>query len=146
MSWYFNAITNYVNFKGRERRRAYWMFVLVNVIITIVISCIDVIFIGIDDGFFQNGVLSTIYSIFIFLPSLSLTVRRLHDTGRCGWWVLLYFIPIVGWIIMLVFLCTDSYGGENQYGPCPKQRNDEEYYYNQYIQDAENSPDSSDDN
>ena len=144
MSWYFNAIANYVNFKGRERRRAYWMFVLVNLIITVVLSCIDNIFIDINSGIFVNGVLSTIYGIFIFLPSLAITVRRLHDTGRSGWWVLIELIPIVGFIIILVFLCQDSHYEENQYGPCPKQRNDEEYYYNEYIKEADKGDDSED--
>lgn len=119
MKWYIEAITNYVNFKGRSRRKAYWMFVLMNVIISTLLSMLDYFFdIYVAD---DVGLISFIYSLFILLPSLAIVVRRLHDTGRSGWWVLISFVPIVGWIVLLVFMCMDSYYGENQYGECPKQ-------------------------
>ncbi|MNZ89121.1 Inner membrane protein YhaI [compost metagenome] len=65
-------------------------------------------------------ILAGLYSLAILLPSLALVVRRLHDTGRSGWWVLIGFIPLIGFIVLLVFMCTDSDPDTNQYGPNPK--------------------------
>lgn len=120
MKWYIEAITNYVNFKGRARRKAYWMFVLFNVIIMVLLSLLDAAF-DISVGYSNMGLIYFIYTLFILLPSISVSVRRLHDTGRSGWWYLINFVPFVGGIIFIVFMCLDSYYGENQYGPCPKQ-------------------------
>ena len=71
-------------------------------------------------GNYDGGAWSFIYSLFILLPGLAVSVRRMHDTGRSGWWVLLGIIPIVGWIIFIVFACQDSEPGDNQYGLNPK--------------------------
>lgn len=120
MKWYIEAVTNYVNFKGRARRKAYWMFVLCNMIIAALLSLLDGVF-DITVGMSNVGVISFVYSVLIFLPSLAVAVRRLHDTGRSGWWVLINFVPVIGFIVLIVFFCQDSYYGENQYGPCPKQ-------------------------
>lgn len=112
MNYYIDAFKNYVNFKGRARRKEYWMFVLFNFIVAIVLSIIDSL-IGIT-------ILSTIYSLAVIIPSLALCFRRLHDIGKSGAWILLGLIPLVGEIILIVFFCTDSQAGENQYGPNPK--------------------------
>lgn len=112
MNYYIDAFKNYVNFKGRARRKEYWMFVLFNFIVAIVLSIIDSL-LGIT-------ILSTIYSIAVIIPSLALCFRRLHDIGKSGAWILIGLIPLVGEIILLVFFCTDSQAGENQYGPNPK--------------------------
>ena len=120
MKWYIEAITNYVNFKGRARRKAYWMFVLVNLIIVMLLNLLDGVF-DITVGASGVGLISFVYSLLVFLPGLALSVRRLHDTGRSGWWILINIVPFVGFIIFIVLLCQDSYYGENQYGPCPKQ-------------------------
>jgi uncharacterized membrane protein YhaH (DUF805 family) len=88
------------------------MFFLFNVIIAFVI--------GFVEGLLNlPQVLSTLYSLAIFLPSLAVGVRRLHDTGRSGLWLLIVFIPLIGFIILLVFFCEDS-KENNQYGPNPK--------------------------
>jgi uncharacterized membrane protein YhaH (DUF805 family) len=112
MEWYLKVIRNYVGFQGRARRKEYWMFFLFNVIIAFVI--------GFVEGLLNlPQVLSTLYSLAIFLPSLAVGVRRLHDTGRSGLWLLIVFIPLIGFIILLVFFCEDS-KENNQYGPNPK--------------------------
>jgi uncharacterized membrane protein YhaH (DUF805 family) len=132
MRWYIDAIFNYVNFKGRERRRAYWMFFLFNIVVATLVSLLDGAF-DIKVGATDTGILSMVYAVFIFLPSLAIAVRRLHDTGRSGWWVLINLVPLVGWIIMLVFLCQDSYYGDNEYGPCPKELPDNDLSYNDFA-------------
>ncbi|REE56267.1 uncharacterized membrane protein YhaH (DUF805 family) [Paenibacillus taihuensis] len=112
MHWYGKVISNYVGFTGRARRKEYWMFLLFNIIISIIL--------GIIEGISGSGLLSKLYSLFIFLPSLAVTVRRLHDTGKSGWWVLIGLVPIVGFIVLLIFTCLDSDPGTNQYGENPK--------------------------
>lgn len=106
MDWYLKALKNYVNFEGRARRKEYWFFVLINAIVSTVLSILLL-------------PLSWLYSVAVFLPSLAVTVRRLHDIGRSGWWILIGLIPIVGFIVLLVFMFTDSVD-DNHYGPNPK--------------------------
>lgn len=113
MEWYLKAFKNYAVFKGRARRKEYWMFVLFNLIVAFVIGLIETL-IGI------SSILSTLYSLAVLLPGLSITVRRLHDTGRSGWWILIGLIPIVGSIILLVFMCLDSDVNTNEHGANPK--------------------------
>jgi uncharacterized membrane protein YhaH (DUF805 family) len=112
MEWYLKVVKNYVGFQGRARRKEYWMFFLFNLIIGLVI--------GFVEGLLNlSQVLSTLYSLAILLPSLAVGVRRLHDTGRSGLWLLIGLIPLIGLIVLLVFFCEDS-KDENQYGPNPK--------------------------
>lgn len=113
MEWYLKVLKNYVVFQGRARRKEYWMFVLFNVIISIILSSVE----AVAD---LPKILSTIYSLAVLLPSLAVGARRLHDIGKSGWWLLISFIPIIGGIILLVFMCQDSQDGDNQYGPNPK--------------------------
>jgi uncharacterized membrane protein YhaH (DUF805 family) len=113
MQWYMKVMRNYVGFTGRARRKEYWMFFLINAIIAVVLAILETL-IGIP------GVLSTLYSLAIFLPSLGVTVRRLHDMGKSGWWILISLIPIIGGIILLIFTCLDSQPGTNKWGPNPK--------------------------
>ncbi|WHY86108.1 DUF805 domain-containing protein [Neobacillus novalis] len=112
MQWYLKVMQNYVGFEGRARRQEYWMFYLVNSIISIILVAL----MGASDSLV---ILVFIYFLAIILPSLAVTVRRLHDTGRSGWWMLIGFVPF-GNIVLLVFTCTDSQPGDNQYGPNPK--------------------------
>lgn len=114
MQWFMKVMRNYVGFSGRARRKEYWMFVLISAIIAIVIAILESL-IG------MPAVLSTLYSLVIFLPSLAVTVRRLHDVGKSGWWILISLIPIIGAIILLVFTCLDSQPGTNKWGPNPKE-------------------------
>ncbi len=110
--WYIKCIRQFVDFKGRARRKEFWMFALVNFAVTLVISIVGSI-IG-------TTVLSTIYSLVILLPSLGVSVRRLHDVGKSGWYMLASLIPVIGWIWLLILAAQDSQPGDNQWGPNPK--------------------------
>ena len=113
MNWYIGCWKKYVEFSGRARRREFWIFCLFNILAGILISVLDVV---LGTGAMLNGA----YSLAAFLPSLAVSIRRLHDTDRSGWWYLLAFLPIVGWIVLLVFDCLDSTPGDNRFGPNPK--------------------------
>ncbi|NEC86295.1 DUF805 domain-containing protein [Streptomyces sp. SID12501] len=112
MNYYLDVLKKYVVFSGRARRKEYWMFALISIVISIVLTIIDK-FIGVQ-------ILSTVYALAVFLPGLALNVRRLHDTGRSGWWLLIVFVPLVGAITLLVFACLEGDQGENKYGHNPK--------------------------
>ncbi|MGB3613789.1 MAG: DUF805 domain-containing protein [Elainellaceae cyanobacterium] len=118
MHWYTSVLKKYAVFSGRARRKEYWMFVLFNILIAIAIAFVEAILGGISGT--DQSILSVIYSLAVLLPSLGVATRRLHDTGRTGWWLLLGFIPIIGSIVVIVFLCKDSEPGTNAYGPNPK--------------------------
>ena len=118
MNWYLEVLKKYAVFDGRARRKEYWMFFLINVVISVVLGAIDVLL-----GTFSQtgvGVLQSLYSLAVLIPSIAVTVRRLHDTGRTGWWILIGLIPFIGGIILLIFMVLDSEPGTNQYGPNPK--------------------------
>ena len=112
MNWYLAVIKNYVGFSGRARRTEYWMFFLFNLIIGIVLEIIGLAL--------KTQILYYIYGLAVLLPNLAVGVRRLHDTGKTGWWLLIGLIPIIGWIVLLVFFATPGQPGNNQYGPDPK--------------------------
>lgn len=119
MKWYLMAWQRCLQFTGRSRRTEYWMFVLINILVAIAIALMDLM-LGTVDEQTQTGTFSTLYSLVVFLPTLALTVRRLHDTGRSGWWVLISLIPILGVIVLLVFMVLDGEAGDNDYGANPK--------------------------
>ena len=112
MNWYLGVLKKYVDFSGRARRTEFWMFTLFNIIISVVL--------GILDMFLGFGLLGGIYALAVFLPSLAVGVRRLHDTDRSGWWLLIGLIPIIGFIVLIVFFVQDSQAGDNEYGANPK--------------------------
>lgn len=114
MNWYLEVLKKYTEFSGRARREEYWMFVLFNLIIVFAISFVEG-FIG------SGGVIGGLYLLAVFLPALAVAIRRLHDTGRSGWWVLIGLIPVIGGIVFFVFMVLDSQPGENEYGENPKQ-------------------------
>lgn len=108
----------YATFDGRARRKEFWMFVLISIIISIVLSIIDSI-LGFGDG--RIGILGSLYSLAVLVPTLAIGARRLHDTDRSGWWQLVGIIPILGWIALIVLFVIDSKPGANKYGPNPKE-------------------------
>jgi uncharacterized membrane protein YhaH (DUF805 family) len=120
VSWYLEALKKYAVFSGRARRTEFWYFVLFNIIVTIVLSLIDRL-IGTFSGTANLGILSGIYSLAVVIPTLAVTVRRLHDIDRTGWWILIGLIPLIGTIVLLVFYLTPGTPGSNRYGPDPKQ-------------------------
>ena len=119
MNWYLDAWKNYANFQGRARRKAYWMFVLFNIIALVILSLIEgALGLSGQNGY---GILTGLYTLAMILPLIALAVRRLHDTGRSGWWLLIGLVPLIGPIVLIVFYVTDSQPGTNQYGPNPKE-------------------------
>ena len=118
MYWYIKVLKNYAVLAGRARRQEYWMFVLVNIVISIALRLIDTAVL--DASLEGVGPLYGIYGLGVMVPSITVTVRRLHDIGKSGWYLLLAFIPIIGGIWLVVLTCLDSQPGDNQYGPSPK--------------------------
>lgn len=119
MNWYLEVLKKYAVFSGRARRAEYWWFALFNLLASIALGIVD----GLTGMFNPEagiGLLGGLYTLAVLLPSLAVLVRRLHDTNRSGWWVLIALIPLIGAIVLLVFVLLDSQSGENQYGPNPK--------------------------
>jgi uncharacterized membrane protein YhaH (DUF805 family) len=120
MQLYLSVLKKYATFQGRARRSEYWTFSLINLAISLVLSILGYLTQGGSGevGFF--GIISTLYGLAVLIPGLAVTVRRLHDVGKNGWWIFIVLVPLIGWILLLVFLITDSDPGDNQYGPNPK--------------------------
>ncbi|MBO7300017.1 MAG: DUF805 domain-containing protein [Tidjanibacter sp.] len=117
--YFKKCFRQYADFKGRARRAEYWYFVLYTWLISIAVSLVDMLTLGVgEDGM---GLLGAIFSLVIFIPSLAASVRRMHDTGRSGWVLLLSFIPVIGWIFVIVYSCQDSQPGSNKWGANPKE-------------------------
>ena len=119
MEWYLAALRKYSQFDGRSRRKEYWFFSLFNFLALMVLTAMD-IGAGVFDAENGVGLLSGIYSVGVFIPSISVSVRRLHDTDRSGWYLLLAVIPVVGAIVLFVLFVLDSEPGENRFGSSPK--------------------------
>jgi uncharacterized membrane protein YhaH (DUF805 family) len=119
MNWYIGVLQQYAVFNGRATRSEYWYFVLFNLLITIGLSIIDSLTgsFSLETGI---GILGGIYALAVLIPSIAVAVRRLHDANRTGWWLLISFIPLIGLIVLIIFLTTDSQTGSNQYGENPK--------------------------
>jgi len=114
MNWYVEVMRKYAVFKGRARRKEYWMFFLINVLIAFTLGFVMAVLgalLGLNASITQA--LNSIYTLAVFIPGLAVGVRRMHDIGRSGWWIL---FPIVN----LVMFCFNSQSGENEYGPNPK--------------------------
>lgn len=113
MKWCLEPLRKYAVFSGRARRKEYWLFILIVGIITFLVGLID----GLAG---TSPVLGLLYSLALIVPILAVMIRRLHDTGRSGWWWFIQIVPIIGSIIFLVFMVQDSQAGDNKYGPNPK--------------------------
>ena len=118
MEWFLLPWQRYAEFDGRSRRKEYWLFTLGNTVAMLLL--------GMLSGMMGNrsigivGIMFFIYCIASIIPSLAVSIRRLHDTGRSGWWFLISLVPLVGGIILLVFSIQDSDAGTNAYGQNPK--------------------------
>jgi uncharacterized membrane protein YhaH (DUF805 family) len=119
LSWYLEALKKYAVFSGRSRRAEYWYFVLFNIIVGIVLGWIDAL-LGTRGSYAGAGLLSGIYGLAVLIPTLAVSVRRLHDIDRTGWWILIGLVPLIGGIVLLVFALLDGTPGDNRYGPNPK--------------------------
>lgn len=119
MQWYIQILKRFTDFKGRSRRKEYWMFALFNVLFSIATTLIDYAF-GTDSFVYYIGLFSMLYGLFIFIPFLVVSVRRLHDTGKTGWMLLIAIVPIIGALWLFVLFATEGTRGTNMYGPDPK--------------------------
>lgn len=107
MEYFIQAIKQYTDFSGRATRKEYWMFVLFYLIFYIVLAMVDT--------FLGTMLLTALFSLALMIPNISIGARRLHDTGRSGWWQLIALLPLIGVIVLIVFLVQDSHG-DNEYG------------------------------
>lgn len=119
MNWFITALKKYAVFSGRSRRSEYWYFILFYLIIYIVLAFIDRVT-GTFNAESGAGLLTGIFALALLIPSIAVSVRRLHDTDRSGWWLLIGFIPLIGAIVLIVFFVQDSGAGTNRFGPNPK--------------------------
>jgi uncharacterized membrane protein YhaH (DUF805 family) len=127
MHWYVDVLKKYVEFNGRARRMEFWMFVLFQAIISVVLGWMDTLLgtevkqtiVAGESVHVGFGVLRGLYTLATFLPSLALSVRRLHDTNKSGLWILIGIIPCIGQLILLLFYVKEGDKGSNQYGPDP---------------------------
>lgn len=120
MQWYLKAVRNYVGFTGRSRRKEFWMFILFNILFTIVASVLDNAA-GLADPMIGYGPITGLYSLAVLLPSIAVAVRRLHDVGKSGWFILIALIPLIGAIWLIVLYARDGEPGANKYGVNPKE-------------------------
>ena len=124
MEWMLMPLQRYADFQGRSRRKEYWMFLLGVFIAAIILGIIEGVLglSGMVGGVY--GPLTTLLLLGIIVPSIAVQVRRFHDQDKSGWFVLLGFIPFVGGIIVLVFMCLEGTRGPNRFGPDPKGAGD----------------------
>lgn len=113
MNWYLKVLKQYADFNGRARRTEYWMFVLCNVIISVVLAVVA--------GIIRMPLLPSLYSLAILVPGIAVSVRRMHDLGKSGWVLLFGLIPLIGGILLLIWAATEGTRGSNPFGPDPKQ-------------------------
>ncbi len=120
MKWFLIVLKKYADFTGRAQRAEYWFFALFYLLFFLALSLIDGA-VGLFNSTYGLGLLGGLFALAMTLPSIAVTARRLHDTSRSGWWLLISLIPLIGGIVLLVFVCLDSTPGTNAYGPNPKE-------------------------
>ena len=129
MEWYLKVMRdNYANFKGRARRKEYWMYNLIFTVLFIALMTIMFSVLSFSDetgietgpGVYLTVILVIVFLFAHFIPSIALTVRRLHDTGKSGWWYLIVFVPYLGNFVIFIFTLIDGDRGDNKYGSNPK--------------------------
>lgn len=119
MNWYFDVIYKYAVFEGRARRKEFWLFYMFNLILMLIAVYADNIT-ELGSIKYYIGPFFGVYTLFVMLPLISVTIRRLHDTGKSGWWVFIKLIPVIGSVWLLVILATEGNKGQNKYGNDPK--------------------------
>lgn len=113
LEWYLKPFKQYIDFEGRARRKEYWTFTVGNMLVSILLG-------GGGALGFGSEILGGLFSLFILIPGIAVAVRRLHDTGRSGFWLFILLIPLIGLFVIIFFLVSDSEPGSNTYGPNPK--------------------------
>lgn len=126
MNWYLDTLKNkYADFSGRARRTEYWMFMAFHFPIIFFLSFLSGFMEELGIGFIPS-ILLGIYALLSFIPAMAISIRRLHDTGKSGWYYLLSVIPYIGWVVVLIFTVKDSEPMPNKWGPNPKGQNMDE--------------------
>lgn len=122
MEWYRLVLQRYAEFSGRSRRREYWMYLVINLAIYFVLYVAGLVMFFSGQRIMGVALFAIygLYALATLIPSLAVAVRRLHDIGKSGWWILISLVPLVGGIILIVLLAMDGTPGPNQYGPSPK--------------------------
>jgi uncharacterized membrane protein YhaH (DUF805 family) len=130
MGWYLQTLRRFTDFGGRARRKEFWPFMAVNFVLNAVAGALDTALglggvttttgAGFAYASYTPGIIGSVVGLVLLLPSIAVEIRRLHDTGRSGWWLLLLIVPVIGWIVLLVFWALDGERGQNAYGPDPK--------------------------
>jgi uncharacterized membrane protein YhaH (DUF805 family) len=120
MEWYLLVLKRYAEFTGRSRRKEYWMYTLYSIVIYVVLYTAGLVTLMRGNIYMVFFGLAFVYALAVLVPGLAVSVRRLHDIGKSGWFILICLIPLVGGVILLVLMCLDSTPGDNQYGPNPK--------------------------
>jgi len=113
MEWYLKVLRNYAGFEGRARRTEFWVFLLFNLIFSALIMLLDRIM-------WTYSFIGGLYSLFVLIPTLAVTFRRLHDINKSGFYILLFLIPVIGQIWLLILFLKEGDAGDNQYGSDPK--------------------------
>ncbi|NNM75382.1 DUF805 domain-containing protein [Sphingomonas sp. ID1715] len=129
MEWALLPLKRYADFSGRSRRKEFWFFTLLVWLVAMVLLFVSGLGAAITDptsfaaqgGFGLGLILLILFSLALFIPGLAVQVRRFHDQDKSGWFVLLNFIPYIGGIVVLVFMCLEGTRGPNRYGPDPKE-------------------------
>ena len=111
-----DGFARYVDFRTRSTRAQFWWWVVWSVVLGFAASIVDSLL-----GLSEVGAVNGLVSLVLFLPSIAISVRRLHDIGRTGWWYLIILVPLVGWIVLIVFFCTATKEEVNQWGPPPRR-------------------------
>ena len=119
MDWYLMALKKYAEFQGRSHRKEYWMFTLFNFLAMVLLGAVGALLGGGGEGGLGD-VLQGLYGLGVLVPGIAVTVRRLHDIGKSGWWGLVALIPLIGSLILIYFAVKDSQPETNEYGPNPK--------------------------
>ena len=119
MDWYLMALKKYAEFQGRAQRKEYWMFTLFNFLAMVLLGIVGALLGGGGEGGLGD-VLQGLYGLGVLVPGIAVTVRRLHDIGKSGWWGLVALIPLIGSLILIYFAVKDSQPETNEYGPNPK--------------------------
>lgn len=115
MHWYLDVIRRYADFNGRANRPEFWWYQLINLIIYVAILLVVTVAVGYSTG----RIVASLYSLAVLLPGLGVGIRRLHDTDRSGWWIVIGIIPVIGAIVLIVFTASAGTPGPNRYGPSP---------------------------
>ncbi len=118
MNWYIEVLAKYAVFTGRARRKEYWMFFFISLVVILALGFLEGLA-GIAPES-EASLLSGLYALVVLIPSVAVQVRRLHDTGRTGWWLLIGFVPLVGVLVLFALMVQEGEVGDNVYGANPK--------------------------